>query len=170
MRTLLCTLMLATLSAVAANADIVTVTFDQPVQTGSPGETLQFFGTITNLSGATVFLNSDDLNVNGLSLTTNDLFLSTVPISLAPNGQPGDSSGDIELFDVIVSNPLLDAPGTYLGSYDLLGGADGNAADVLTQAGFSVNTVPEPSLGYGLLGAASGILLLISRKTRERRG
>jgi hypothetical protein len=64
-----------------------------------------------------------------------------VPISLGP----GANSGDIELFDVTVSNPLLDAAGTYLGSYDLLGGADGNAQNLLldSPATFSVTTTPS---------------------------
>src|ERR1700683_202171 len=89
MKTLLCTLMLAILSVAAARADILTISLDQPDQTGSPGGTLQFFGTITNDSDATVFLNSDDLTLDGLSLAITDQFFNTVPISLAANGDPG---------------------------------------------------------------------------------
>ena len=118
--------MLAVLGA-AANASTLSVSFDQPDQVASPGETLQFFGTITNNSVDTILLNNDDLNLLGLSLTTNDLFFTAVPVSLAASGQPGDPSGDIELFDVTVSSPLLDAPGEYLGTYTLFGGLDGGA-------------------------------------------
>lgn len=160
MKTLLCTLILAAFSAAAATASEIYVTFDQPNQIGISGETLRFFGTITNDSDATVYLNSDDLNLSGLGLTTNDLFFSNVPISLDPD----TNSGDIELFDVMVSSPLLDTPATYSGSYDLFGGSDDGAADNLASASFSVTTVPEPSTTYLLLGVVSVTLVLISRK------
>jgi hypothetical protein len=168
MKNLFCTLLLATLSVAAAKADVVTITFDHPNQLASPGETLQFFGTITNDSNTTVFLNNDDLNLSGLSLTTTDQFLNTVPISLAPSGQPGDSSGDIELFDVTVSNPLLDAQATYSGSYTLFGGIDGNAQDNLGSTPFSVTTTPEPSAIYLVLAAFLTILVPLSRKARRQ--
>ena len=89
MKTLFCGLMLALLGTVAAKADTVTITFDQPVQGAVPGETVEFFGTITNNSSSTIFLNSDDFTLAGLSLTVDDQFFSTVPISLAPSGQVG---------------------------------------------------------------------------------
>jgi len=163
MKTLFCALILATFSAAAASADIV-ITFDDPDQTAAPGDTLQFFGAITNTSVSdTVFLNSDDLSLLGLSFTINDLFFTNVPLTL----DPGGSSGDIELFDVTVSKPLLDAAGKYLGSYILLGGLDGDAQDNLATASFSVTTTPEPSAIYLLLGA-SVALALISRKARTR--
>jgi hypothetical protein len=169
MKTVLCTLMLATLSALSAKAD-VTIVFDQPDQIGSPGETLQFFGTITNDDSENrVFLNSDDLTLNGLSLTTDDLFFANVPASLAA----GESSGDIELFDVLVSNPLVDAPGMYQGSYTLFGGNDGgtdSAADNLGSANFSVTTVPEPYSIFLLLSVVLATLIPIARTARKRAG
>ena len=132
---LLCTLVLATLGSVAAKADDITITLDQATQTASAGDTLQFFGTITNDTDTTLYLNNDDLTLNGLSLTLTDDFFNT-PISLAPEGQAGDNSGDIELFDVTVSDPLLDAAGTYTGAYTLLGGTDG---------GSRTSSAPPPS-------------------------
>jgi hypothetical protein len=168
MKNLLITLMLATLSAAAAQASTLTIAFDQPDQIGMPGQTLRLFGTITNSSANTVFLNSDDLNPTGLSLTANDLFANT-PLSLAPSGQPGDSSGDIELFDIAVSAPLLDATGTYPGTYTLLGGADGNAQDNLGSAGFSVTTAtPEPSTFYLLMAAFSAASIRGLKSLRRR--
>jgi hypothetical protein len=161
MKTLLCTLMLAAFSA-AAKADEITITFDQPNQAGSEGQTIQFFGTITNNTSGTVFLNSDDLNLGGLSLATNDLFFANAPISLGPDS----NSGDIELFDVTVSNPLIDPAATYLGSYDLVGGPDGNAADVLGSASFSVTTTPEPSAIYLLLSVIAATAFVGSRRRR----
>ena len=167
MKALLCTLMLATLGVAAAKADPIAITFDQPNQTALPGQTVQFFGTITNLTDATVYLNNDDINLYGLSLATNDQFFNTVPISLAPGG----SSGDIDLFDVAVSAPLLDAPGTFTGDYTLFGGADGNAQDSLGSTGISVTTkapTPEPSTVYLLLTGTLGTLVPISRRWRAR--
>ncbi len=167
MRILFCSLMLAALSAFPAAADVVTIVFDQPNQMGLPGQTLEFFGTITNHTGGTVFLNNDDLNLAGLSFSINDQFFNTVPISLAP----GQSSGDIELFDVMVANPLLDAPATYLGIYALFGGADGDAQDNLGSASFSVNTTPEPA-GFFLLLGVLAILAPISKRglaSKQRR-
>jgi hypothetical protein len=163
MKTLLCTLILATLGTAVAKADSVTITFDEPNQTVAAGGMLQFFGTITNDTDTTIFLNTDSLTLDGLSLTTTDQFFNTVPISLAPDGMMGDSSGDIELFDVVVSSPLLDAAGVFSGSYTLIGGADGGtdtAMDNLGTASFSVTTVaptPEPSSLYLLL---TGVLAM----------
>jgi hypothetical protein len=171
MKTLLCTLMFASLATAAARADSVSITFSQPNQTTTPGQTLEFFGTITNLTGNTIFLNADDLDLAGQSFTTNDQFFNTVPISLAPSGQSGSSSGLIELFDVTVSNPLLNPFGKYSGVYTLFGGNDGGAGtaqDNLGSANFSVSPVPEPSTIYLLLGAIPATWLPLSRKLRAR--
>jgi hypothetical protein len=168
MKILLCTLMLATLGTAVAKADPmpmpeVTITFDNPNQTVAAGGTIEFFGTITNDTDQTIFLNSDDPTLNDLSLALDDLFFMNVPSSLNPEGQAGDSSGDIELFDVSASSPLLDAAGVFSGSYTLVGGADGGtdtASDVLGTASFSVTTVaptPEPSSLYLLL---TGVLAM----------
>ena len=162
MKTLLCTVILAAMSAAAASADDISIALDDPTQTGSPGETLEFFGTITNTSAATLYLNSDSITLDGLSLGLIDQFFNNVPIFLGA----GDSSGDVELFDVTVSNPLVDPSGTYDGSYELIGGLDGEAQDDVGSTNFSVTTVPEPSTIYLLLVVASVSLVLISRKAR----
>jgi hypothetical protein len=171
MKTLLCTLILATLGTAVAKADSLTITFDQPNQFATPGQTLQFFGTIKNNTTDTIFLNSDSFTLNGLSLTFEDLFANT-PIFIAA----GATSSDVELFDVAVSNPLLDLPALYSGSYTLIGGNDkgtGTAQDNLGTASFSVNTttrttspVPEPATLYLLLG---GLTTLAPFARRMRR-
>jgi hypothetical protein len=160
MKTLLNILILGALATAGAWGGIV-ITLDAPSQTGHPGDTLNFFGVISNTGSDTVFLNGDPLTLAGLSFTIIDQFFATVPISLDGN----TSSGDIDLFDVTVSNPLLDPPGKYLGSYGLLGGADAptdtdpGSQDNLASANFDVTTgsgatgTPEPSTGF-LLGVA----------------
>jgi hypothetical protein len=165
MKTLLCTLVLATLGTAVAKADDVTITLDLANQSIIPGQAIQFFGTITNDTETTIYLNSDDLNLAGASLSTTDQFFNTVPISLAP----GANSGDIELFDVTASDPLLDTPGVYDGVYTLFGGTDGNAQDNLGQVEFSVDTaapsaVPEPSSIYLLISGIGAAQLLAFRR------
>ena len=139
MKTLLCTLILATLGAAAAQAATITITLDQPNQFATPGTTVDFFGTITNNTTGTIFLNSDSFNLSGASLTLDDSpFFANAPFFLAS----GANSGDIEIFDVSVSNPLLDAAGFYAGSFSVLGGVDGNASVGLGSVDFSVDTAP----------------------------
>ncbi|MGA3020296.1 MAG: VPLPA-CTERM sorting domain-containing protein [Bryobacteraceae bacterium] len=154
MKTLLNILVLAALATAGARAGIV-VAFDNPDPTGHPGDALSFFGTISNTGSDTVFLNSDDLTLNGLSFTITDLFFTTVPLSLDEN----TTSGDIELFDVTLSNPLLDSPSIYLGTYTLLGGIDGNAQDDLGSTAFSVTTAPSVPGGPSTPEPASWLLL-----------
>ena len=154
MKTLLNILVLVALATAGASAAIV-VAFDNPGQTGHPGDTLLFLGTISNTGAGTVFLNGDDLTLNGASFTVTDLFFTNVPLSL----DGGVNSGDIELFDVTLSNPLLDPPAVYPGSYTLLGGIDGNAGDNLGFAAFSVTTAPSVPGGSGTPEPGSWLLL-----------
>lgn len=132
------------LAAISASATSISITLDQPTQAGNPGATIQYFGTITNNTGQTIYLNADSLDETDgtTSLTFNDLFFTTVPLSLAP----GTNSGDIELFDAVPS-----VSGVFTGSYTLLGGSDGNAQDNLGSVNFAAT--PEPS---SLMLLASG--------------
>jgi hypothetical protein len=174
MKALLCILILSTLGTAAAKADDLTITFDQPNQTVSAGGTLQFFGTITNDTDTTLFLNNDTLTLDGMSFTLTDQFFNNVPFFLTPEGQAGSSSGDIELFDVSVNNPLLDAAGVFSGAYTLIGGADGGtdtAMDNLGTASFSVTTIaqtPEPSSLYLLLTGVLAMAAMAWKSTRQQ--
>jgi hypothetical protein len=168
MKTLICALILATLGSVAAKADDITIAFDQPNQTGAPGATLQYFGTITNNTNATIFLNADALNLpSGFAL--NDLFFSNVPVTLAPNA----TSADIEFFEVTLNDPFLNAITAYSENYGIFGGADGNAQDFLGSADFSVtpapgtSAVPEPSSIFLMLSGFS-TLIPIAKKMRSQ--
>jgi hypothetical protein len=158
-------LVIATI-AVVSNAGATTLlTLDTPDQVGHPGDTLQFFGSLTNTGPDTVFLNSSDLNfTNAASFTTDDLFAVNVPVSI----DPGQTVNGIEFFDITLSNPFTDPFDVYSGTYTLLGGSDPNAMDVLTAANFSVSaeagsTVPEPTLVIPVCAA----LALLSLRRRS---
>jgi len=167
MKTLSNLLALAALAAAGARAGDITITLDDPTQTGNPGDTLSFFGTITNDSADTIYLNSDDINLSLPDATEIDNFFASVPASLTG----GQSSGDIDLFDVELANPEADPFGTYSGTYGLLGGADGGAGtaqDNLEQVSFSVGvepavtSAPEPSVLFELGTLLA--LLAVSRR------
>lgn len=154
-------------AASTARANLV-IALDNPDQTGSPGDTLVFTGILSNAGSSAVFLNSADLNLAGGSFTPNfiDPFLNNVPLFL----DPGQSTVDIELFDIALNNPFTDVPGTYVGNYALVGGVDVDAQDVLNSANFSVtvnvpvSTVPEPS---SLLLMTSALIIMRLRRSKK---
>jgi PEP-CTERM motif len=164
MKALTTLFVLTTVAVAVSQAASISIILDDPSQTGSPGDTLHFLGTITNIDtnagDSPFFLNLDSLNLALSDAVPNDLFLANVPIDLAE----GASSGDIELFDYTLANPEADPFGSYLGAYALLGGMDGGAGtaqDILAQVNFSVTVepavsptpTPEPST-FALAGVA----------------
>lgn len=159
MKNLINLIALTVLAVAGAQADI-SITLDNPNQTGGAGQTLNFSGTITNTDSnhgdAPIYLNGDSLTFTLSDATVVDNFFANAPVSLAP----GASSGDIDLFDVELASPESLPLGAYSGSYVLLGGADGGtftAQDNLAQANFSVNATPEP--GYFAILAVGLVLM-----------
>jgi hypothetical protein len=174
MKNFLNVLALTIMAASAVIAGTISITLDNPNQTGSPGETLQFFGTIinsdTNGADAPIYLNLDSLNLALGDASANDLFLSNVPIDLAP----GTVSGDIDLFEYTLANPESNSFGLYSGTYVLLGGADAGADTAqgsLAQAAFSVSVnssaTPEPAT-VCLLGMCMALLGLLYRERQTK--
>jgi hypothetical protein len=158
--------LLTALAAVSASAGIIAIVFDDPDQAGLPGDTLSYYAVITHIGGQgdpDIYLNLDSLVLTMPGGSVNDNFFANVPIFLAP----GDSSGSINLFDVVVTS----TPGTYAGTYNLIGGEDGGAntaADNLAQANFSVTAVPEP--GTVAMLCAGLAVLAWRRRTGHQNG
>jgi hypothetical protein len=158
MKTFINLIALTALASAGAWADI-NIAFDVPNQSGAAGQTLNFLGAITNTGATAVFLNNDSFNFTLTDATVVDNFFASVPVSLAA----GASSGDIDLFDVTIANPETLPLGTYTGIYGLLGGIDGNAADNLAQASFSVSVTPEPGY-FALLGVGLSLIGWLHRR------
>jgi hypothetical protein len=153
--------LLAFAAVTVAQAGLV-LTWDNPDQTASPGDTVQYTGTLTNDGDATVFLNGDDLNFDGITgLTTTDLFASNAPFWL----DAGQSQSGLELVEIVVADPFPSPFTTYSGTYVVQGGLDGGTFDSLTAPAFSLTIqgaetgtdTPEPAT---FMMAGAGVLAL----------
>jgi hypothetical protein len=147
------------LACAPAKGTALFISLDTPTLAGAPGDLLQFFGTISNTTGATVFLNGDNFNLTGFppSALDDSPFFANAPLSLGA----GASTADIGLFNVTIPNPFVG--GDYGGTFQILGGADGNAQDVVATAFFTVQVdTPEPSPAVLLSGAL--LFLLVAKR------
>ena len=147
-------------------ADTVNIDLTSALLSGPPGTVLTFNGTLSNTSASTVFLNSAGINLSGAFTPADEdptPFFVNAPISL----DAGDSTSAIDLFTIDIPDPFT--PGLYSGTFTILGGADGNAQDILGSADFTVqvtSAAPEPSM-YGLL-LASCLALAVVQLARKR--
>jgi hypothetical protein len=129
--------------------------------TGTAGEDVTVFGTITNTGTGRVYLNGEGFSLGSSSFLNGEVsdFFANAPASLGG----GANSGLIALFSFDI------APGTAPGVYDenflqLLGGAGKFDQNDIADAEFSVTvestTVPEPeTIGMIALGLTGVILL-----------
>jgi len=77
---LLFLLIVGLLAVPETRANSISITLDVPNQSGIPGDTLRFFGTIVNSGTSTVFLNGSAINLAGVGFILTDLFFANVPI------------------------------------------------------------------------------------------
>ena len=150
------------LCGTAAKADSFSFTIDLATQHAAPGDTLAFSGTVSNTGTSPIYLNGDTITaVDGL-VVDDSLFLINFPAFL----NPGETTLNEELFSLLVmpGTPF----GSYTGTFEILGGSDGDAHDVLSAQDFTVNVtdtaVPEPS---SLLLLASGMAALAGTLRRR---
>ena len=170
-------LLAALISTPAARAqtagDPVSLVFTPAGQVTTPGGVLNFSAALSNTTASPVFLNGDSLTFNGPAsgLTLDDSpFLNNAPLSLgAASSSSGLYSGN--LFTVSVG-PFAQ-PGTYFGTFEILGGADANAQNEVAKADFSVTVlapaaVPEASTtaSFGLLMALGLGGLVVARRRK----
>ncbi len=145
------------LSATAAKADPLTLTFASQYLNAAPGQTVAFSATVTDVGSSQVFLNADStLLLSPLTLDDTP-FLINFPLSM----NPGDSYTG-ELFTVTVPPGVL--TGLYPGSFQILGGSNATAQDEVAAANFGVNVqaTPEPST-FLMLASALVVLAGILR-------
>ncbi len=164
-----------TLTAVSAQADILTLQFDPTTLSARPGETVTVRGTITNIDSSIVDLNGCSITLPG-AFTTDDCaaFLSATGAPLFLD--IGDSA-TVDLFtftpDANFSPLGLQPPGSFtiLGTPEV-SGYDPNTQNILVDAAFAVTVTPEPST-LALLGGILPVLLwgvLRRRKLGSARG
>jgi hypothetical protein len=165
---LLAPAMVAAMVVPFAYGEVVNITFDAPNQTGNPGQTLKFFGEITNpgTDTAAVFLNIDSFN---LALDSGDYTLTddfnNTPTSLGA----GETSGPIELFEITLSELFPGNFGVASGTYGLVGGEDGgdnSGSDVLGEQSFSIDVesaTPEPAT-WMLLAIGMGAIWRVGNR------
>jgi hypothetical protein len=148
-----------------ASADTIILNLTNPVQTGAAGSTLSFDATVaaSGKNGGTVYLNGDNFTSLASPLISNDDgFLFGFPLSL----DPGDSFSGL-LFTIMLPSDI--SAGQYLGSFTILGGANGEALDELATVDFTVNAtagpsaVPEPESLMLLATGLAGMMLRAKR-------
>jgi hypothetical protein len=146
------------LLAASAQAQVLIDLSPSTPQTITPGETIDFSGTVTN-TGADVFVNGDELTLSppNFLFTFDDTPILTSS-QLFPLPAGGTYTGP--LFSITAPNGIIN--GSFDGTLTLLGGADTFTTDSLGSAAFRINAVPEPGAFALLAGggvALSGALL-----------
>jgi len=154
-------------AALPAMAGPLTIVFDSPTVTVSPGGTASFSGIITNTTSlADVYLNFDNFTLAGFDTSTIDdspFFTNANPF-LGIMGEPSDTTTNIALFNIPIPAPFTN--GDYAGTFEVLGGATSSDMTVIGSSNFTIDVtggvtaVPEPStfflFGCGVLGLLPG--------------
>lgn len=139
----------------------LTLTFDTPNQSGQPGDTLTFAGTLTNTSASLLFFSGDSFTLGGTDLVLDDSpFFLEGPLSL----EAGEVfTGPLFTVQIGPSTPSQFAPGTFT----ILGGLNEGDQNELATSSFSVSvTAPEPSSGLLVLGTTLTAAFALRRRKR----
>jgi hypothetical protein len=145
----------------------VIILIDNPNRTAAAGETIYFTGTLTNDSLTDpVSLDFDNINTGLASGSAVDHFFDAAfPVSL----HAGAATGHIALFDIVLSNPLIDPSGTYGGTYEIDSGTSGflgQATFRITVSGAASPTT-EPATALPVAALALGLCVKTRRSDRK---
>ena len=151
------------LTSTAAKADsALTITFASPYQAGE-GSVYDFYATVTNTGADTLYLNGGSPNLeSGMTLDDSPFGNDSNFWILAP----GASYTGL-FFTVTVPSYVQGASNYYEGSYNIVGGANVEAQDLLAVPNFDIQVTPEPSsmvlLATGLVGLAGTLRRRLTR-------
>jgi hypothetical protein len=174
---LLCALLPPRARADGTGLEDVTITL--PTISGSAGDAVKVFGTLTNTSSNTLDFANDSVTFNNNTVLGGAADAATNAIlSLGPSSIGGNSMlTGVDLFTVFIASDA--APGLYnVNFYDLLGGTDANCTISPSLCGvqlgtveFTVNvqgTMPTPEPGtFVLLASAFLVGLLVIRRSAQ---
>ena len=126
-------------------------------QSGDPGDSVAYTGTLLNNTGSTFYIDADSFTFSGSADVTLDdnPFLNNAPLSLAP----GELSSVFEVFHIDLS-PSAAVGDSFVGIFTAIGGTDPTASDMTSTANFQINVAapssvtPEGSSVGMLLGGA----------------
>jgi len=141
----------------AAQAQL-TLTLSPSSQAGKVPNTFHFTGTLTNPTGAVVFLNGDSPTFNGPGTIDDSAFLNNAPLSLGPAGGGSDTYTG-SFFDITL--PSSAAPSTYFGTFTVLGGPTANDLMTVGTEDFSVMVSPSPAVPEASTTVSLGLLLAL---------
>jgi hypothetical protein len=152
-------------AAAMCHGSVLNVSFVSDTLIGNPGDTVQFFGSLTNTTNSTVFITSDNIPFALPTGVDDSPFFANSPLSLGTGASA--FSGIFEFMDITI--PLGQASGTYDGNFIVIGGLLDGANDPVGAAAFHVTVnslTPEPAstilVGLGLAGAS-----LLARRNRN---
>ena len=140
----------------AAQAQL-TLTLMPASQTGKVPNTFHFTGTLTNSTAAEVFLNGDSPTFNGPGTIDDSAFLTNAPLTLGAMGSGSDTYTG-SFFDITL--PSSAAPGTYFGTFTVLGGPTASDQIAVATEDFLV-TVPPPAVPEASTTVLLGLLLVL---------
>jgi len=141
----------------AAQAQL-TLTLTSAAQTGPASGVFHFAGTLTNSTAAEVFLNGDSPTFNGPGTIDDSAFLNNAPVSLGPAGGGSDTYTG-SFFDIIL--PSSAAPGTYFGTFTVLGGPTASDQIAVATEDFLVTVPPSPAVPEASTIVSLGLLLAL---------